>query len=62
VSVNGKKEIAEFVELFTEIQGDPPTAPFHWREWNDEEEKIKKKVRSFYYFVFFTFLTRYRMI
>jgi hypothetical protein len=57
--VNGKHDVAEFVELFTEIQGDPPTAPFHWREWNDDEEKIKKKACSFYCFHFFTFLTRH---
>jgi hypothetical protein len=46
--VNGKDDIAEYVKLFTEIQGDPPTAPFHWREWDEDEkaEKITKKVRS----------------
>jgi hypothetical protein len=56
--VNGKEDISEFVKLFTEIQGNPPTAPFHWREWSDEEgpEKIKKKVRSLDYFPIFAFL------
>ncbi|KAF8970180.1 hypothetical protein BDZ97DRAFT_1902185 [Flammula alnicola] len=43
----GPDDIAEFIELFTEIQGNPPTAPFHWREWDSDEEtgKITKKGR-----------------
>lgn len=57
--MNGRDDIAEYVKLFTEIQGDPPTAPFHWREWNDDDgaEKITKKVRFFDYFSFLGYLT-----
>ena len=57
--MDGKDDIAEYVKLFTEIQGDQPTAPFHWREWNDDEgpKKITKKVRSLDYFPFLAFLT-----
>ncbi|KAF8809369.1 hypothetical protein BYT27DRAFT_7094606 [Phlegmacium glaucopus] len=41
----GDTDMKDFVELFTEIQGDPPTAPFHWREWNVDEisGKVSKK-------------------
>lgn len=48
IHVEGKDDIAEYVGLFTEIQGNPPTAPFHWREWNVDEEtgNVTKKVRS----------------
>jgi hypothetical protein len=55
--VDGKDDIAEYVRLFTEVQGDPPTAPFHWREWNDYEgaKKITKKVCSLDFFSFFAF-------
>ena len=59
--MNGKDDIAEYVKLFTEIQGDPPTAPFHWREWNDDEGagKITKKVSFLDYLPFVAFLTPY---
>ncbi|KAF8799163.1 hypothetical protein BYT27DRAFT_7071855, partial [Phlegmacium glaucopus] len=42
--VNGADDIAEFVQLYTEVQGKPPTVPFHWREWqvSDDETPIKK--------------------
>ena len=45
ISVNGKEDIAKYVKLFTEIQGDPPTAPFHWQEWNDGEGAEKSQKR-----------------
>ena len=28
-----ESDIAEFVQLYTEIQQTPPTVPFHWRVW-----------------------------
>ncbi|KDR68743.1 hypothetical protein GALMADRAFT_1026983 [Galerina marginata CBS 339.88] len=41
IHVEGPADIAEYVGLFTEIQGDPPTAPFHWRVWDEDEETGK---------------------
>ncbi|KAF8801817.1 hypothetical protein BYT27DRAFT_7245062 [Phlegmacium glaucopus] len=39
-----EQNIAQYIELFTTTSGDPPTAPFHWREYElDEETGIPKK-------------------
>jgi hypothetical protein len=43
--VNGPSDVAEFVELYTEVQLTPPTVPFHWRVWEVKEDgKAIKKV------------------
>jgi hypothetical protein len=49
VFVKGPEDIAEFVRLYTEVQGMPPTVPFHWKEWqvSDKGTPIKKVHRSF---------------
>ena len=40
-----ESDIAEFVQLYTEIQQTPPTVPFHWRVWEVKEDgKPFKKV------------------
>lgn len=41
-----KSDIAEFVQLYTEVQQTPPTVPFHWRVWDvkDDGKPIKKAV------------------
>jgi hypothetical protein len=41
-----ESDIAEFVQLYTEIQQTPPTVPFHWRVWEVKDDgKAIKKVR-----------------
>ena len=49
--VKGAEDIAEFVELYTEVQNSqPPTVPFHWRVWHVSDEGIiTKKVRTSVY-------------
>jgi hypothetical protein len=39
-----ESEIAEFVQLYTEVQQSPPTVPFHWKVWEvkDDGKPIKK--------------------
>jgi hypothetical protein len=41
-----KDEIADYAKAYTKATGDPPTAPFHWRVWdiNEETGEIKRKV------------------
>jgi len=39
-----EQNISHYVDLFTTPSGDPPTAPFHWREYEvDEETGVSKK-------------------
>jgi len=41
-----KSDIAEFVQLYTEVQQTPPTVPFHWKVWEVRDDgKPMKKVR-----------------
>ena len=45
--LNSPEAIKECVEAYLEVHGDPPHCPFWWREWNEDDEgKIRKKVRS----------------
>jgi hypothetical protein len=46
--VKGAKDIAEFVELYTEVQdSQPPTVPFHWRVWHvSDDGTTTKRVRT----------------
>ena len=39
-----ESDIAEFVQLYTEVQQTPPTVPFHWKVWEvkDDGKPIKK--------------------
>jgi len=39
-----EENISHYVDIFTTPSGNPPTAPFHWREYEvDEETGIPKK-------------------
>ena len=41
-----ESDIAEFVQLYTEVQQTPPTVPFHWKVWEVKDDgKPIKKVR-----------------
>ena len=39
-----ESDVAELVQLYTEIQQTPPTVPFRWRVWEvkDDGKRIKK--------------------
>ena len=43
-----KDDIAEYVKLYTEPMGDPPTAPFHWQIFNVNTEtgQVTQKVST----------------
>ena len=37
--------IAECVETYLAVKGDPPHCPFWWRDWaEDDDGKLRKKV------------------
>ena len=39
-----KQNISHYVDIYTTPSRDPPTAPFHWREYEvDEDTGIPKK-------------------
>ncbi|KAF8805360.1 hypothetical protein BYT27DRAFT_7258471 [Phlegmacium glaucopus] len=38
--------VAQYIELFTTVSGDPPTAPFHWHEYELDEETGTPKKRG----------------
>ena len=41
-----ESDIAEFVQLYTEVQQTLPTVPFHWKVWEVKDDgKPIKKVR-----------------
>lgn len=41
-----EEEIAEAVEVFLTPDGNPPTTPYFWRDWNiTEDGSVKKSVR-----------------
>ena len=41
-----ESDIAEFMQLYMEVQQTPPTVPFHWKVWEVKDDgKPIKKVR-----------------
>ena len=46
-----RQVIANWVQFSLTPDGNPPTYPFLWKEWNvsDETGKVKKKVRMCYH-------------